>query len=88
MILYSREVRPGMYQAYDVIEVPDGFFVNPPMRRLHETVMKQFITPTKPFSAFDANLLKPLPASHAANNAPNGRDGQSKQGTSLSLIHI
>ena len=31
-------------------------------RRLHETVMKQFITPTKPFSSFDANLLKPLPA--------------------------
>ena len=35
--------------------------------------MKQLITPTKPFSAFDANLLKPLPARDAGNNTPNWR---------------
>src|SRR5580692_8755043 len=26
----------------------------------HETVMKQFLTPMKPFSAFEANVPKPL----------------------------
>jgi len=72
-----------MYQAYDVIEVSGGFFVNPPMRRLHETVMKQFITSTKPFSAFDANLLKPLPATHAPTTRRTGAMGSQNRGRAM-----
>jgi lipoprotein-anchoring transpeptidase ErfK/SrfK len=72
-----------MYQAYDVIEVSDGFFVNLPMRRAHETVMKQFITSTKPFSASDANLLKPLPATHSPTTRRTGAMGSQNRGRAM-----
>ena len=52
---------------------------------LHEAEMKQFITPTKPFWRFRANLLKRLTGTDLGNDAPGttARQGekQTKQGT-------
>src|SRR3974390_805686 len=42
----------------------------------HDTLTKYFLTVTKPFWGFDANVLKPPPCTGRPNRAPNGAAGE------------
>src|ERR1700738_4303173 len=57
-----------MYQTCDIMKLLQNLFRTASDQLGHETVMKQFLTPMKPFWAFEANVPKPL----IVNKCPGG----------------
>src|ERR1700759_1587542 len=49
-----------MYQACDIMNLLQNLCLDGSAFRSRETVMKQFLKATKPFSAFEANVPKPF----------------------------
>src|SRR6202035_546185 len=62
-------------QVCDVMERADSLVRAGQVWCPHDTVVKHFITVTKPFCGFGAKILKPPPGTDRPNEAPNRRRG-------------